>query len=33
MTQLILVVDDEASLVSVVRGYLEQAGYRVVYGQ
>lgn len=26
----ILVVDDEASLVSVVRGYLEQAGFRVV---
>lgn len=30
MGQLILVVDDEASLVSVVRGYLEQAGFRVV---
>jgi DNA-binding response OmpR family regulator len=30
MSQLILVVDDEASLVSVVRGYLEQAGYGVV---
>ncbi len=30
MSQLILVVDDEASLVNVVRGYLEQAGYRVV---
>jgi DNA-binding response OmpR family regulator len=30
MSQLILVVDDEASLVSVVRGYLEQAGYKVV---
>ena len=30
MSQLILVVDDEASLVSVVRGYLEQAGYNVV---
>jgi DNA-binding response OmpR family regulator len=30
MSQLILVVDDEASLVSVVRGYLEQAGYQVV---
>lgn len=30
MSQLILVVDDEANLVSVVRGYLEQAGYKVV---
>ncbi len=30
MSQLILVVDDEASLVSVVRGYLEQADYGVV---
>jgi DNA-binding response OmpR family regulator len=30
MSHLILVVDDEASLVSVVRGYLEQAGYGVV---
>lgn len=30
MSQQILVVDDEASLVKVVRGYLEQAGYRVV---
>jgi DNA-binding response OmpR family regulator len=30
MSQLILVVDDEASLVSVVRGYLEQADYSVV---
>ena len=30
MSQLILVVDDEARLVSVVRGYLEQAGYEVV---
>ena len=30
MSQLILVVDDEAKLVSVVRGYLEQAGYDVV---
>ena len=30
MSQLILVVDDEARLVSVVRGYLEQAGYDVV---
>jgi DNA-binding response OmpR family regulator len=30
MSQLILVVDDEASLVHVVRGYLEQAGYQVV---
>jgi len=30
MSQTILVVDDEASLVSVVRGYLEQAGYGVV---
>jgi DNA-binding response OmpR family regulator len=30
MSQLILVVDDEASLVKVVRGYLEQAGYQVV---
>jgi DNA-binding response OmpR family regulator len=30
MSQLILVVDDEAKLVSVVRGYLEQAGYEVV---
>ncbi len=29
MSQLILVVDDEAKLVSVVKGYLEQAGYRV----
>lgn len=30
MSQLILVVDDEPKLVSVVRGYLEQAGYEVV---
>ena len=30
MSQLILVVDDEASLVQVVRGYLEQEGFRVV---
>jgi DNA-binding response OmpR family regulator len=30
MSQLILVVDDEASLVNVVRGYLEQAGFQVV---
>ncbi|MDX1413927.1 MAG: response regulator transcription factor [Candidatus Promineifilaceae bacterium] len=30
MSQLILVVDDEAGLVKVVRGYMEQAGYRVV---
>jgi DNA-binding response OmpR family regulator len=30
MSQLILVVDDEAALVKVVRGYLEQAGYQVV---
>ncbi len=30
MSQLILIVDDEVNLVSVVRGYLEQAGYRVV---
>jgi len=30
MSQLILVVDDEVNLVKVVRGYLEQAGYRVV---
>ena len=30
MSQLILVVDDEPKLVSVVRGYLEQAGYDVV---
>lgn len=30
MSQLILVVDDEASLVKVVRGYLEQEGYQVV---
>lgn len=30
MNQLILVVDDEVNLVKVVRGYLEQAGYRVV---
>ena len=30
MSQLILVVDDQAKLVSVVRGYLEQAGYDVV---
>jgi len=30
MSQLILVVDDEISLVNVVRGYLEQAGYQVV---
>jgi DNA-binding response OmpR family regulator len=30
MSQLILVVDDEISLVKVVRGYLEQAGYQVV---
>jgi len=29
MSQLILVVDDEAKLVNVVKGYLEQAGYRV----
>jgi len=29
MSQLILVVDDEASLVHVVRGYLEQAGFQV----
>jgi len=29
MSQLVLVVDDEAKLVSVVKGYLEQAGYRV----
>ena len=29
MSQLILVVDDEAALVKVVRGYLEQAGYQV----
>ena len=30
MSQLILVVDDEVNLVKVVKGYLEQAGYRVV---
>ncbi|MFN2134541.1 MAG: response regulator [Candidatus Promineifilaceae bacterium] len=30
MSQLILVVDDEAALVKVVRGYLEQEGYEVV---
>lgn len=30
MSHLILVVDDEAKLVSVVKGYLEQAGYQVV---
>jgi len=30
MSQLILVFDDEPKLVSVVRGYLEQAGYDVV---
>lgn len=30
MSQLIMVVDDEASLIKVVRGYLEQAGYQVV---
>jgi DNA-binding response OmpR family regulator len=30
MSQLILVVDDEPSLVKVVRGYLEQEGFRVV---
>jgi len=30
MSQLILVVDDEAALVKVVRGYLEQEGYQVV---
>ena len=30
MSQLILVVDDEPGLVKVVRGYLEQEGYRVV---
>jgi DNA-binding response OmpR family regulator len=30
MSQLILVVDDEAALVKVVRGYLEQAGYQVI---
>lgn len=30
MSQLILVVDDEAALVKVLRGYLEQEGYQVV---
>lgn len=30
MSQLILVVDDQASLVKVVRGYLEQEGFQVV---
>lgn len=30
MSHMILVVDDEAQLVSVVRGYLEQAGFQVV---
>ncbi len=30
MPQLILVVDDEANLVKVVKGYLEQEGYQVV---
>ena len=30
MTQTILVVDDEARLVSLVKAYLEQANYRVV---
>ncbi|MFN2104296.1 MAG: response regulator transcription factor [Candidatus Promineifilaceae bacterium] len=30
MSQLILVVDDEAALVKVLRGYLEQEGYEVV---
>lgn len=30
MTQTILVVDDEPQLVKVLRGYLEQAGFRVV---
>ena len=30
MSQLILVVDDEAALVKVVRGYLEQEGYQTV---
>ena len=30
MSQVILVVDDEVNLVNVVKGYLEQAGYRVV---
>ena len=30
MSQLILVVDDEAALVKVVRGYLEQEGYQIV---
>lgn len=30
MSQLILVVDDEAGLVKVVRGYLEQAGFQVI---
>lgn len=30
MSQLILVVDDEAGLIKVVRGYLEQEGYQVV---
>lgn len=30
MSQLILVVDDEANLVKVVRGYMEQEGYQVV---
>ncbi|MBL8095270.1 MAG: DNA-binding response regulator, partial [Anaerolineales bacterium] len=28
--QTILVVDDEPQIVKVMRGYLEQAGYRVV---
>ncbi len=30
MTQTVLVVDDEPQLVKVLRGYLEQAGFRVV---
>jgi DNA-binding response OmpR family regulator len=33
MPQTILVVDDEPQLVKVLRGYLEQAGFRVVTAQ
>ncbi|MEI7769011.1 MAG: hypothetical protein WCI67_03430 [Chloroflexales bacterium] len=30
MTQRILVVDDDRSMVGVLRGYLEQVGYAVI---
>ena len=33
MMKTILVVDDEERLVSVVKAYLQQSGYRVVTGQ